>query len=36
MQTRGLTEGGLVPGCQLADDAIAANLLAAAHATLVY
>lgn len=36
MQTRGLAEADLVPGCQLADDGAAAELLAAADAALVY
>ncbi|MBI3979676.1 MAG: DsrE family protein [Chloroflexi bacterium] len=36
LQTRGLTEADLVPGCRIAQDTAAADLIAAAVATLVY
>ncbi len=36
LASRGLGQGDLVPGCRLADDSVAAELLARADATLVY
>jgi len=36
LASRGLGQGDLVSGCQLADESVAAELLARADATLVY
>jgi sulfur relay (sulfurtransferase) DsrF/TusC family protein len=36
LQTRGLTQADLVPGCHIVDDARAAELMANADATFVY
>lgn len=36
LASRGLALGDLVPGCELADEPVAAELLARADATLVY
>ncbi len=36
LQARGLAQADLVPGCQIADDATVAELVASADATLIY